>query len=130
MQHLQNKPSLNPALPKVQDWLDEYFYGDVNTHKEFLELGQTIPFSNTEFVALFMEKWVDYFDNLYEQKRLFGDVLELSSITALRGFKREELRLIFSNKTLPENYKYYRVFDYFTINKNDACISNLPEDNC
>ncbi|QMU65115.1 MAG: TraM recognition domain-containing protein [Flavobacteriaceae bacterium] len=120
MEQLPQKYASEIAHPRVQNWLDEYFYQSSSSATEFVELGQITPFSNTEFVVFFMEKWVDYYDNLYEKKSSFGDVLELASITALRGFKREELQLIFSNKTLPENYKYYRVFDYFTIIDKEA----------
>ena len=120
MEQLPDKYTSEITLTNVQDWLDEYFYQKSSSATECVELGQTIPFNNTEFVVFFMEQWVDYYDNVYQKQSVFGDVLELASITALRGFKREELQLIFSNKTLPENYRYYRVFDYFTIIDKEA----------
>ncbi|QMU64821.1 MAG: TraM recognition domain-containing protein [Flavobacteriaceae bacterium] len=120
MKQLQQIYPISIEHKTVQKWLDEYFNYNNSSAMECVKLGQTIPFHNLEFVVFFMEKWVDYYDNLYEKQSGFGYVLELASITALRGFKREELRLVFSNKTLPENYIYYRVFDYFTIIDKEA----------
>jgi hypothetical protein len=99
----------------VQNWFKEYYYKSYSSTAEHVELGETIPFNNVDFVTYFMEHWVDYYDVLYDKKSPQNNFLELANITAFRGFKKEELKLIFSNKTTPENYKYYRVFDYFNI---------------
>ena len=81
--------------------------------EEKVLIGEVFPIQDRNFVAYFMDWWVDYMDNLLDQAPNYSN--QYADLLAKRGIKIEELKLVLSGHGDNESMKHERVFEYLFI---------------